>query len=272
VCAYTFFSQHIGVFADAIIADCGDDGLMDLDAIAALPEDQWDGLVVTNLFAGLRDLRRFTAFCQARGKALIVDSAAALFGPDRERTGCPAEAISFHHTKPWGFGEGGCVVVDRADVPLVRSAINLGIGGPELLKPFAGNGKISDIACAPILERLERLPAWAPSYQTQRARIEGQCAEAGLRLLLEAPREALLASIPVLAARPVARTELASFDFDIGKYHPPLSGIGPTARRLFAHIVNIPSHGGMAVVDEAALASALRTIAVPPAGDAAAGT
>lgn len=266
VCDYTFFSQRTGIFADAIAVDCGEDGIVDLDALAALPDESWDGLVVTNLFAGLPDLGRFARFCAARGKALIADSAAALFGPDRAPDGTgaghPDEAISFHHTKPWGLGEGGCVIVDRRDVPLIRAALNFGVGGPDLLKRFSGNGKISDIASAPILERLERLSQWAPSYQAQRARIEDACANAGLPLLIAAPRAAILASVPVLAARTIGAGDVADFGFDLGKYYPPLGG-GVRARRLFARIVNIPSHAGMAAIGTDAIAGLLAALSKP---------
>ena len=260
VSAYTFFSQRTGAFADAAVVDCDEHGMIDLAAVAALPEGSWDGLVVTNLFACLPDARRFTDFCAARGKAIMIDSAAALFGLDRTLPGHPSEAISFHHTKPWGLGEGGCMIVDRDDVPLARAAINFGIGGPDLLKPFACNGKISDLACAAILERLERLPTWGRAYAAQRARIEGLCRELDVPLLLQAPRSAILGSVPVLAAEPMERQAFAGFDFDVGKYYPPLEQDCPTARAIFARIINIPSHGDMAAVDDAALARLLRRL------------
>jgi dTDP-4-amino-4,6-dideoxygalactose transaminase len=257
VSAYTFFSQRTGAFADATVVDCDERGMVDLDAVAALPENAWDGLVVTNLFASLADTRSFSDFCKLRGKALILDSAAALFGLNRGALDHPLDAVSFHHTKPWGVGEGGCMIVDRADVPLARSAINFGIGGPDALKPLSCNGKISDIACAVILERLERLPAWARAYAAQRARIELLCAAAERQLVLHAQEDAILASVPVIAARPVERAQLDGFGFDVGKYYPPLSGAAPKARHLFAHIINIPSHAGMAGIDDSAVASLL---------------
>jgi dTDP-4-amino-4,6-dideoxygalactose transaminase len=265
VCSYTFFSQRTGPFATAVVADCDERGLIDLDAVAAMPDGTWDGLVVTNLFAGLRNARVFADFCRTRGKALILDSAGALLGLDRGWRGHPDEAISFHHTKPWGVGEGGCVIVDRADAELARSALNFAIGGPPSLRSFAGNGKISDVACAAILERLERLPSWAPSYAAQRARIEALCDAAGVPRLLDAPRDAVLASVPVLAADPVARGDLAHSGFDAGKYYPPLDAGAHTAQRIFARILNIPAHGGMAAVETAALSEAVRMLSPNPA-------
>jgi dTDP-4-amino-4,6-dideoxygalactose transaminase len=257
VSAYTFFAQRVGPFSDSIVVDCGHDGIIDMDAVAALPDETWDGVVVTNLFAGLPSARPFAELASARGKAILLDSAAALFGPDRTWTGHPNEAASFHHTKPWGVGEGGCIIVDRDDATLARSLLNFGIGAPPAVKPFAGNGKISDVACAVILERLERLPSWARPYDAQRTRIETLCHRMGVPLLLQAPRGAIVGSVPALAAQPVERQELAGMDFDVGKYYPPLADHCPRARAIFARMINIPSHAGMAAVDAQALARAL---------------
>lgn len=261
VCSYTFFSQRTGPFVDATLVDCDDHGLIDLDALDALPEDAWDGLVLTNLFAGLRSAQTYADFCAVRGKALMLDSAAALFGLGRGSPGHPDEAISFHHTKPWGVGEGGCIIVDRADAEVARSVINFGIGGDRSIRSLAGNGKLSDIASAPILERLERLPGWAPRYRAQRARIEQLCDDARVQVLLEVPADAISASVPVLASGVIERAEFAQHRFDVGKYYPPLDGAGERARRIFSRIINIPAHPGMAAVESAELCEALQRVA-----------
>ncbi|NJO35752.1 MAG: DegT/DnrJ/EryC1/StrS aminotransferase family protein [Rhodospirillales bacterium] len=250
VSAFTFFSQRTGAFSDAVIVDCDGRGMISLDAVAALPDNLWDGLVVTNLFGCLSDARRYSDFCKARGKPLILDSAAALFGLDRGSPDHPVEAISFHHTKPWGVGEGGCMVLDRTDAPLARSAINFGLSGPDSLKPLSCNGKISDLACAAILERLERLPTWAVACAAQRARIEDLCREMAVPLLLEAPRNALLSSVPPLAAQAIELQAFADLSFDVGKYYPPLDQRCGTARSIFARIINVPCHGDMTAVTD----------------------
>jgi dTDP-4-amino-4,6-dideoxygalactose transaminase len=264
VSAYTFAVQHTGVFADATIADCDETGLLDLAAAEALPEHQWDGMIVTNLFGALKDCGRFAEFCQVRGKALIVDSAAALLGLDRSVTNMPAEVISFHHTKPWGIGEGGCVIVDREDVPLIRSVLNFGMEGPDLLKSFAGNGKISELACALILDRLERMPSWSHFYYGQRRRIDKLRRHAGLSLVCKGPDHAIAASLPVLALQPVAPSALSDQPFGIGKYYPPLESGHRNAERLFSHIVNVPVHSGMASVPTETIESLLHDLAQKP--------
>lgn len=261
VSAYTFAVQRTGVFSDATVVDCDDTGLIDLASAAAAPDSQWDGMIVTNLFGALKDSQRFAKFCAERGKALIIDSAAALLGPDRTRPGLPAEAISFHHTKPWGVGEGGCVIVDREDVPLVRSMLNLGIGGPDILKPFAGNGKISDMASALILDRLERLPSWSHFYYGQRRRIDKLRRHAGLSLLCQGPDHAIAPNLPIMAARPVPFAELAGLPFPTGKYYPPLEKGHRNAERLFSRIVNVPAHSDMISVPIDVIESVMEDLA-----------
>jgi dTDP-4-amino-4,6-dideoxygalactose transaminase len=263
VSAYTFAVQHTGAFADAVIVDCDDSGMLDLFAAKKLRKRDWDGMVVTNLFGALESADRFVRFCRKRGKALIVDSAGAMLGLNRTAPSMPVEAISFHHTKPWGIGEGGCVIVDRADVPLVRSALNFGVSGPEGLKPFAANGKISEFACALILDRLERLPSWSGFYLGQRRRIAKLCREAGLPTLGARPSGAVIASLPVFAARPIEPSRLAGRPFDIGKYYPPLRKGYPKAAHIFSRIVNIPCHSGMAAVPNDVIEAVLRDLATP---------
>jgi dTDP-4-amino-4,6-dideoxygalactose transaminase len=267
VSAYTFAVQHTGVFSNATVVDCDDRGIIDLAAVKELPKNGWDGMVVTNVFGVLENFDCFAEFCRKRGKAMIVDSAGAMLGLDRTAPNLPAEAISFHHTKPWGVGEGGCVIVDRADVPLIRSALNFGMGGPADLKPFAGNGKISEFGCALILDRLERLASWTCFYRGQRKRIAKLCRKVDLPLLARIPKDAVLAGLPVLAARPIGASQLADRPFDMGKYYPPLEKGHPNAARIFSRIVNIPCHSGMAGIPNDVIEAVLRDLATPaPSG------
>jgi len=261
VSAYTFAVQRTGAFADALVVDCNDAGLIDLTAVKRLRKDAWDGMVLTNVFGTLADTERFEKFCRKRGKSLIIDSAAALLGRDRKAPGLPAEAISFHHTKPWGVGEGGCVIVDRADADLVRSALNFGFKGPDLLRKFSGNGKISEFACALILDRLERLPSWSHFYCGQRLRILRSCRGAGLELLCGLPDDAIAGSVPMLARRPISASDLADRPFDMGKYYPPLDRRSHNAQRIFTHIVNVPCHAGMAAMSSDIIQSTLQDLA-----------
>lgn len=264
VSAFGFFSTAVGPLADSVrILDCGRDGFLDLEAAGRLPEGSWDGMLVTNVFGLDRTLARYREFCRDRGKVLLIDNAAALFGCDRTEAGTPDEIISFHHTKPWGVGEGGCAIVPRSDAHLLRRLLDFGVGAPASLKPFAANGKISDIACATILERLERLPSWSHSYRSQYRRLTKLAVEAGLKLLAPPPGDALSPCVPALAPAPVSADALGGGPFIMRKYYRPLSPDAPKAADLYARIINIPAHPGMASLTCDSIVGRLKSLADP---------
>lgn len=64
--------------------------------------------------------------------------------------------ISFHHTKPIGFGEGGAIIVDRKYSDIVRKIINFGIGLEEknYFYKYGNNYKMSDISAIYIIQHL----------------------------------------------------------------------------------------------------------------------
>ena len=127
VSAFGFFSTRTGPLANHVrMVDCDPNGMLDAAALAALPPDCWDGLIVTDIFGKQPDLTPYLALCEKAGKPMIVDAAVAF--PARRRLPLNvSEIVSFHHTKPWGFGEGGCLIVDRARENIARSLLNFGV-------------------------------------------------------------------------------------------------------------------------------------------------
>lgn len=251
ISAFGFFSTAIGPFAGRIrIVDCDRSGFLDLDLLARLDPESWDGLIVTNVFGLTADFSRYEAFCEARGKPLVIDSAFALPAPRPK--GAKADAIiSFHHTKPWGFGEGGCAIVNLENASLVRSFLNFGVGADNAFAAYAANGKMSDIAAAAILERLERMPSWSGLYQRQRRRIVGLVEAAGLDILGTPPETAISAHIPVLAPQPVTLEALLPARFVSRKYYRPLAPGFAVAEEIYARVINVPCHPAMAAVPTA---------------------
>ncbi len=257
VSAFGFFTTAIGPLHAAAIVDCDRGGLLDhRQALAALDPRAYDGVIVTNPFGLRPDWRGFAAFCRERDKILLYDNAHALLGCDRRTVPAPEEVVSFHHTKPWGMGEGGCAIVSRRLEGVVRSLINFGVGLDERARPFAANGKLSDLAAAFVLDRLEDLPAWSRLYRRQEARIVALAAELGLRPLAPLnphPR----ASAVLVAERPIALRDLDSGCFVARKYYRPLAAEAATAHWLYDRILNVPCHPGMAALADAEIASAL---------------
>jgi dTDP-4-amino-4,6-dideoxygalactose transaminase len=165
ICAFGFSSTAIGPLAGRVcIVDCDTTGLISQAALASLPVESWDGLIVTDLFGCQPDLSPYAELCSANGKPLIVDSAVSF--PARTPPSIKAsEIVSFHHTKPWGFGEGGCAIVDASMAAAVRAFLNYGLartGGPFAM--YGSNGKMSDIAAAFIVQRIEAMSDWADAY------------------------------------------------------------------------------------------------------------
>lgn len=245
--AFGFMSTAAGPLAGTRFVDCDADGMIDLAALDKLPPSSWDGLIVTNLFGLHADLGRYVDFATARGKALLVDGAVAFTGVDRRRANAD-EVVSLHHTKPPGFGEGGFAIVARADAARVRAMLNFGVGADEVARPFFANGKMSEIAAAAILDRLERLPTWSGLYRAQHARLLYLARYAGLEPLASHPDGAIAGNIPILLRAPWQEGDLPPVRFETRRYYRPLSSDAPVAADLYSRMINIPCHPGMAAI------------------------
>lgn len=109
-------------------------------------------LVVTNVFGNVVDLDKYQKFCDERALPLMYDNAATHMtyykGKNVNNYGT-ASAISFHHTKPLGFGEGGALIIDVRYETAARSMINFGIGlTNSYWLPSGFNGKMAEIPAA----------------------------------------------------------------------------------------------------------------------------
>ncbi|MES0024921.1 MULTISPECIES: DegT/DnrJ/EryC1/StrS family aminotransferase [unclassified Mesorhizobium] len=261
ISAFGFSATQTGPFAGMTRAvDCDAQGFLDLSTLGTMPDDGWDGLLVTRPFGLQRDMSAYRNFCSERGKPLIVDAALAfpgqrIVGPD------VIEIVSFHHTKPWGFGEGGCLFVPAADESLARSILSFGEDQPAWVLPSASNGKLSDLAAAAIIDRLETMPAWSARYRAQRRRIAELVDRFNLKRLGDYDDVTIAASVPVLAPGPIRLEDLPDLGFDCGKYYVPLSNSARMASCIHDRIVNIPCHGGMADIADAQIEALLELMA-----------
>lgn len=251
--AFGFFSTRIASLAGAVtFVDCDGAGFLDLSRVDDLPDNSWDGLLVTNIFGSDPDLARYSAYCRSRGKALIVDNAVCLLGYQRASPDSPREFISLHHTKPWGFGEGGCAILSREEAPLFRQLIRFGQHAPAGLNMFAGNGKISDLAAAAIVDRLGQHRGWAPQYAAQWHRIADIGRRAGFEVVHELLPGGAVGFTPFLAPHPVPDGLVRTSGLPLAKYYPPLDE-RPNARALFDRIVCVACHPGMAALSDGRL-------------------
>jgi dTDP-4-amino-4,6-dideoxygalactose transaminase len=249
---YAFRATAIGPFAGAQFVDCNPQGAFDADLLSRVGTDSYDGIVALNPFGLKQNLAQVISFARDHGKTLIIDNAPCLLGFDRRDHAGIFECISLHHTKPMGFGEGGCLVVDSEFAPDAERALDFGYqwrwkGG----KQWLGNGKMSEPAAAFLLDHLERAPARAEAYRGQLRRISGIAEPHGFRLLTEDADIGGLVpgNVPLLAPAPVSREDAENELLTTRKYYAPITG-RPTAADIYAKILNVPCHPGVAELSD----------------------
>ncbi len=259
VSAFSYQNLGRGYFASSRVVDCDETGVLDLDALEATAPDAYDGFVVTNAFGLHRDFDRYAAFARRTGKTLLIDNAA---GIRPAVAPWPNQAFSLHHTKPYGFGEGGLAVVESEDAEALRTLLSyrpLGILEPAR---WLNNGKLSEVACAYHLDLLERSPEWSVLYEMQGTRILHLARRAGLEPLFDPGLVPIATSLPFLSHRPVGAADLADDHVVLRKYYEPLRPT-PVASDLYRRIVNVPSHPDVREVPEKDLLCSLRRLSAP---------
>jgi dTDP-4-amino-4,6-dideoxygalactose transaminase len=260
VSAYGFPSTYMGPLADATVLDCDSCAMLDIEALARLDPNAWDGVVLTNTFGLRPDVREYEKFCRELGKELIVDNAGLLGGFARDE-GAVDEVLSFHQTKPWGMGEGGCVVLSKEDAGLFRKLVNPGLSLADEARAGTSNSKISDFCCALILQRLLEAPEWSAAYREQARRVLGIALDCGLQPLAPLDLSTLTPPhLPMLARRKIGTADLANEAFVLKKYYKPLSDSAPTARAVYDRIVNIPCHPDMTILSDGEIRAGLAAL------------
>jgi dTDP-4-amino-4,6-dideoxygalactose transaminase len=191
-------------------------------------------------------------FTQRLGKAMIIDNAMGLVGFDRRDHGGVLECISLHHTKPFGFGEGGCLILDRDLEGDAKRALDFGYGWQW---PAGGsslsNGKLSEPSAAFILDRLEKAPSYVAGYRLQFERIRKLGERHGFCLLVDDGElgQRVPGSVPLLSNMAISLDEVSNELVAVAKYYRPISGM-VNASEIYSRIVNIPCHPGMALLSD----------------------
>lgn len=155
--AYTWRANCQGPLSGAAI----DDIRADYPSLRFLEKDSTrsrKNIVVTNLFGTVCDIQRYVNYAREQHIFVIFDNAATpwtQYGGRNALNYGDGSCVSFHHTKPLGFGEGGIALLDRSLTKALAAARDLLANqGP----PKSGlNYKMSDIAAAYIACQLNEL-------------------------------------------------------------------------------------------------------------------
>lgn len=255
VSAFGFANTGRGFLADSIKVDCDDQGVLSLAALEHLDAGSYDGLIVTNPFGLLKDFSAFAAWQKITGKPLLIDNAAGI-APDIPDL--PYQSFSLHHTKPFGFGEGGLAVVPDDEYDSFLKLLEYTPLTKDEAPFWVNNGKLSELSCAAHLVRLETAPEWLPLYSMQAIRIDTIARSLGFARLLPSRRVPCM-SLPFLAPRPISVDALSNDRLVLGKYYKPLANTEKCVR-IYEKIVNIPSHPGVAQLSRKELEETLRGV------------
>lgn len=250
--AFGFYSTIDGPLQQARMVDCNTKGMLDLSGLKASDE----AIVVTNMFGQEASLSEYRTYAREQNKPIIVDAAVAL-GSHHHREN---ECISFHHTKPWGFGEAGCAIVHESDETLFRELISFGhVKGDPILRS-ATNGKISDISCAFVLQRVKKMREIGEVYQQQYQRIEAIGRELGLQTLSDKPHPSIPSNVPFIFPNPICSSSFQEQVLPLGKYYHPLNTSSLNANTIYSKAVNVPCHSQMALFSDTDIENSLRTL------------
>lgn len=253
---FSFQNLGRGYFSDLHFVDCTTEGLLDLDEVRALPTDSFDGIIVVNPFGLHRDLSAYIDYARKSGKHLLFDNAA---GVDSTIPDWPWQAFSLHHTKPYGFGEGGLAITPAKDAAALYALLNYG-PAPENAALWLNNGKISDVSCAFLIDRLEQARTWRPQFQEQASRVAKLAADHGLRPLRPFGDAAPAMSWAFVAPVPIPLERVAqSKALVLGKYYKPLAPLAKTVW-LYNHLVNIPTHPDVARLTDSKLSDIISAL------------
>jgi dTDP-4-amino-4,6-dideoxygalactose transaminase len=158
--SFTFPSSAQGILKNTTILDIDKDGGLDLKLVG----ENIDGIIVTNCFGNVVDIDKYIAFCNKKNIFLIFDNAGTSYTFYKGKNSCNygnGSIISFHHTKPFGFGEGGAIIVDLKYENKIRKLLNFGIDNKNISiyeqywSRLGANYKLTEISAIFILEYIK---------------------------------------------------------------------------------------------------------------------
>jgi dTDP-4-amino-4,6-dideoxygalactose transaminase len=168
--------------------------------------------------------------CDAHGVPLVVDSAAGFGATDVAGSPLGAvgdvEVFSFHATKPFAIGEGGCVTTpDPETAERVAEMINFGLEpGTRTSVDIGFNAKMSELHAAAALAMLDELPTVLERRRDAAAHVRLLIDPAGVRCQAAAERspwQMLQVSMPTAAARRRAVELAPEHAIEVRTMHDP---------------------------------------------------
>lgn len=254
--SFTFPPSAQGPLNNSIIVDISSKTGYgpDLDSINI---EDVDGLIVTNVFGYCVDISKYEKWAQKHNKILIYDNAATPYTFYKGTNVCNygvGSVISFHHTKPLGFGEGGAIVVDNKYKDLVWSMCNFGkdFSSEEFTwSRYGSNYKMSDLAAAFIIHQLDSFKQTVAHHRKLYDHFSSNITNDRVRLIPNFSESIpFTSSLIIIAETEELATDIIqkfnSLRVCCKRYYKPLEDL-PVATDLYNRIVCFPCHLDMDV-------------------------
>lgn len=206
-----------------------------------------DIVIVPNYFGLAQDVKRLE--WNYSNKKIIFDNAASPYtfveGRNISNFGT-ASIISFHHTKPIGFGEGGLLIIDKEYEETARRLINFGnymIPG-ERWDSMASNFKASDIDAAFTMQyEYNNIKGLYYEYRVKYLELLGTLTSDACREFDVLPNHATIGTtgpscLPIIWSQPT--DSYLKNNSEIRKYYKPLVSGYTNCDYLYEHIMCIP--------------------------------
>lgn len=268
-------------FADVDDADFGLSATAAADAVT----ERTRVLMPVHLYGQTVDAGAFADLAQARGLALVEDSAQAHGATFEGRaagsfgTGC----FSFYGTKNITTGEGGVVTTDDDDLAdRLRVLRNQGMRARYQYEMAGHNYRLTDLQAALALPQLDRYAANVAARKSNAARLsEGLADVPGLVVPRELPGRSHVwhqYTVRVTQDAAVSRDELVArlgeagvgsgvyyprlvFDYPTYLEHPRVRVADvPVASRVVTEVVSLPVHPRLSSADVDTVVATVRTI------------
>lgn len=240
--SFTFPSSNQGPLKNSHIVDIDDNGGLDINQLHNL---QYDGLIITNIHGNVVDIDKYVNHCEMHNKVLIFDNAATGYTFYKGSNSCnygTGSIISFHHTKPFGFGEGGCIIVDVKYEKTIRTVLNFGydnsLGELSKYSNQASNYRMCDLNASFILSYLKCNFEKIIDKHTKMYEIFKNKCPVGFKLFPNfSDGTPMVSSICLIADKPILSSALP---FITRKYYKPLDYSCPVSCDIYSKILCLP--------------------------------
>jgi dTDP-4-amino-4,6-dideoxygalactose transaminase len=262
---FTFYSSYIDDLKNTLILPSNNNCSIDLKVIKKNIH-RFDNLIFTNCFNYNYDYTDIYKLCKNNKKQLIIDNSTGFYERPLSYNKMDVfEVISCHHTKPWGFGEGGIIICNKNHEKALKNLINYGVKNFKKNHMFGLNAKISDLSSAAILGRIRDINIWSKKYHFQAKRIIKILKKNfNVTKIFYKNQKTPINYIPVLFDKKIQKKFLnKSKHIVFRKYYEPISDRNLKnckAWNTYEHILCIPSHKDLRKISQSKIIKDINSI------------